>query len=441
MKPYRKPIMAIMVVLLALIPAACGTELMGGVNAKTADSSCMVAGMASGGSEGSSSVAFMQGDTELNKNFQVNQAQLQSIINVLGGSIQKAVDAANNGDTIKVWPGLYKENVHVPISVIIQGSGALWTIVDGQQKDSVFEVGTNPEAVVTLSDMTIRNGQASNGGGISNEGTLTVTHCILKDNTAFYDGGGLYIDHSKVTVKDCIIRDNEAMNGGGIFVNGEGNPGIFVNGEGGTDVTASLNLINSQVLCNKANYGGGIYNDAENGDVKSILNLVDSQVFGNTAILDGGGIYNDGRNNFDATAILTLTSSQIYGNTAANGGGIYNDGRYGGAATVTIANSQIYGNKAIATSFPAPCIGGGGIYNNGQGGKATATLTNSQIFGNTGYLGGGIKNLDGTLNVYFSQITGNKAKQDGGGIYWAGTAPTISSSLIFGNTPNNIAHA
>jgi hypothetical protein len=199
-------------------------------------------------------------------------------------------------------------------------------------------------------------------------------------------------------------------------------------------------LINCQIFGNTAYYGSGIYNDAENGG-DATLTLVNSQVFGNKADIHGGGIYNDGRNTQD-TAILTLTNSKIFGNTAANGGGIYNDGSQGGTAIATITNSQIYGNKATATSSPVPCIGGGGIYNDDRNvGTATVTLTGSQISGNTGYYGGGIKNTEGTLNVYSSLVTGNTAIKDGGGIFWNVNAPTIAGSLIYGNTPNNIAHA
>jgi hypothetical protein len=344
MKPYGKPIMAIMVVLLALIPAACGTELSGGVNAKTADLSSMVAGMASGGSEGSSSVAFMQGGTELNKNFQVNNAQLQSIINVLGGSIQDAVDSASNGDTIKVWPGLYKENVHVPISVIIQGSGALWTIVDGQQKDSVFEVGSNPEAVVTLSDMTIRNGKAQEGGGINNVGELTVKRCNIIENiasggTGGYDfsggsgfGGGM-VNHGTAKVEDSIIRNNYAdYHAGGI-----GN-------------TGTVTVKNCRIFDNIAEgWGGGMCNHG----TETIIGSVISQ---NHATEDGGGIWNGGQ--------LTVINSIVSQNTANKVGGGIAD-----FAAATIKNSLIFKNKAsdgggVYWAVTAPTITGSFIYQN-----------------------------------------------------------------------------
>jgi nitrous oxidase accessory protein NosD len=153
------------------------------VNANTIDSNSMVAGVTSSGSGGSTSVVYMQGVNDLSNNIQVNNAQLQSMINVLGGSIQRSVDAAKDGDTIKVLPGLYKENVKVDKSLTIQGSGALCTIVDGQQKGPVFSIiDPKPDVTATLADMTIRKGSSMGGGGI-------------------------YNDHSKLTVRNCIIRE------------------------------------------------------------------------------------------------------------------------------------------------------------------------------------------------------------------------------------------
>ena len=395
MKIGERLLLSLMIVVVALLPTACGNwdSLVGGRTFSSSDP------------------VVVQG---------VTMSDGTSFIVPPGtGTISDALSIALDKDKFLLKEGTYFDHVEIGRSLSIKGAGKKKSIVDGQYSGgSVFTIRDG--AVVTLADMTIQNGEASCGGGI-------------------------YVDHSRLTVKDCIIKDNVVMNyGGGIYVNGEGSSvkQFPANGEGGTDVTASLTLINSQVFRNRASYGAGIYNNAQSGAVKSILTVVNSQIFENTALVDGGGIYNDGRNNQDKTAILTLTNSQIFGNTAANGGGIYNDGREGGAAFATITNSQIFANKAIDTDLPQDsCIGGGGIYNNGQGGTAKMTLTNSQIFGNTGYLGGGIKNLDGTLNVYFCKITGNKAIRDGGGIYWQGTKPKIVGSLIIGNKPNNIAQA
>jgi hypothetical protein len=336
MKPFKWPSLAIMVVLLALIPAACGTEIKGGVKANTIEPNSMVGGVTSSGSGGSSSVAYMQGVNDLSNNVQVNNAQLQSVINVLGGSIQKAVDSANNGDTIKVWPGLYKENVHVPVSVTIQGSGALWTIVDGQQKDSVFEVGSYSGAVVTLSDMTIRNGKKNEGGGINNVGHLTVNRCNIIKNTANFEGGGIY-NGGTLNLNNVLITDNTAGESS-VVTSGEDGGGIFNNG--GTVYMHDGDIIARNTAKED---GGGICN------AEGTVNMNGGFIDHNTANENGGGI-----DNFEGT--VNMNGGFIACNTAKDdGGGIYNF-----YSTVNLNGGLITGNKA---NLPTPS--GGGIYNLG----------------------------------------------------------------------------
>ena len=45
--------------------------------------------------------------------------------------IQDAIDVANTGDTIRVYDGIYKENVKVNKRVILIGNGTLKTTIDG----------------------------------------------------------------------------------------------------------------------------------------------------------------------------------------------------------------------------------------------------------------------------------------------------------------------
>jgi hypothetical protein len=382
------------------------------------------------------------------------------------GQIQHLVNIAQSGDTIFLWPKKYYDNVDVNKNLKIRGSGALWTIVDGQQLGSVFTIDNGVTA--TLSGMTIKNGKASFGGGIQNNGITEVTGCIIRNNVAgdppapedIHAGGIGNSETGILTVKNSAIFDNVAEGidegwGGGICNHGIEtiiNSAIYGNHAtmegGGIWNDKTLTVVNSLIFQNTAegdgggitNYGtatvtdstiskniaalgGGIFN-------AGIVTVKDCKISGNiaddtVATWNGGGIWNGG--------IATITDSIISGNTADNGGGIYN---YGGELTLT--NSNIFGNIATAsTPLPQPCIGGGGIYNY----DGELTLTNSKIFGNTGYYGGGIKNLDGTVNVISSQIYMNKAKRDGGGIFWTGTEPTITNSLIFGNTPNQIGHA
>ena len=61
------------------------------------------------------------------------------------------------------------------------------------------------EADVTLSKMTIRNGSAQNGGGISVSYNLAETLDAYRDITW---GGGIYKSNGAVTINNGTISDN-----------------------------------------------------------------------------------------------------------------------------------------------------------------------------------------------------------------------------------------
>jgi len=128
--------------------------------------------------------------------------------------IQSAVDAISTGGIVKVLSGTYNENVQIDKSLTVKGAGTDKTIVNGQLVDSVFTTGINN--LVTLSGMTITNGNAQKGGGILNKGTLTLNDVILTDNSAT-NGGGIYNWDGTVNLKGVSITKNVASNGGGLY--------------------------------------------------------------------------------------------------------------------------------------------------------------------------------------------------------------------------------
>ena len=94
-------------------------------------------------------------------------------------TIQYAVDvAAPSGDTIYVAAGTYVENVTVDRDISIEGAGLGTTTVDGNGAGQVVVVW--PDIDVILMGMTITNGLSDNGGGIENEGNLTVDSCRVR---------------------------------------------------------------------------------------------------------------------------------------------------------------------------------------------------------------------------------------------------------------------
>ena len=282
--------------------------------------------------------------------------------------------------------------------------------VDGTNSGTVFTIGSG--STVDLDHLTIENGSSMirspsrHGGGIINDGILTMTNSTISGNTAS-TGGGI-TNNGTISVTESTISDNRAMgpsNGGPKSAGG----GIYNNGTlTVTNSTISDNMAtesSSQVL------GGGIYNNS-NGS----LTVTDSTISGNTSSGFGAGIYSQGTG-------LTVNGSTISDNTASSSGaGIVNSASSGVIAAIT--DSTISDNT---TTHGAP-----GIWNDSVG---TLNVTDSTISGNNGgttNVGGGISNSGGAFNVTDSTISGN-TDLEGAGIFGSGTV-TVTGSTITNNT-------
>ncbi len=201
------------------------------------------------------------------------------------GSLRWAIANAPAGSTI-TFAGSLRGTISRPSStptngrdiligrnLTIRGPGAGVLAISGGNAGRVFDVSKG--VIVTISNLTIKNGEPGegypNGGGIYNEGTLTLTN--------------------------STVSGNRALDGGGI------------------DNAGTLTLINSSISGNSAladdphgtGYGGGI-------DNAGTLTLTNSSVSSNSASTSGGGIYNGGR--------LTLTNSSVSSNRAPAGADI-----------------------------------------------------------------------------------------------------------------------
>ena len=114
-------------------------------------------------------------------------------INVPAGqpTIQAAINAAANGDTVLVAPGTYYENINFmgkAITVTSSGGPAVTTI-DGGAAGPVVTFDTNEGTSSELSGFTIRNGSASFGAGIALSGTSPTILGNVFDSNAQGAGG------------------------------------------------------------------------------------------------------------------------------------------------------------------------------------------------------------------------------------------------------------
>ncbi|MFZ0917151.1 MAG: hypothetical protein WAN04_09690, partial [Candidatus Udaeobacter sp.] len=111
------------------------------------------------------------------------------------GSLRQALVNAKDGDTIDATGvsgtiTLTSGQLLVDKSVTINGAGADVLALDGNAISRVFETVTGAKTV-SISGLTIRNGQLSQGGGILNADntTLTIINSTLSGNAAGLGGG------------------------------------------------------------------------------------------------------------------------------------------------------------------------------------------------------------------------------------------------------------
>ena len=345
-------------------------------------------------------------------------------------SIQAAVDAASDGDTIVVADGRYE-----PISTankaisICSLNGPETTIIDGSLQwvrgvtNRCATLGSTMSHTATfLSGFTLTNGIAATYGGGSQYGTLencfiagnraasgggshygTLRRCQIYGNTATSGGGGAY----ETTLTECELYGNSAKSGGGSYYGTLTDCTIENNtatSDGGGSNYGTLR--GCTIWGNSAKTGGGAYRGT----------LTECQLFGNSATANGGGAY-----------YATLTDCTLSGNHATGSGG----GTYYGE----LANCELYENRTDAS--------GGGSYNGtldgctlagntaaaSGGGAAEATLTGCDIWGNSARNGGGV----GGATLTRCTVTNNTATMYGGGAYEA----TLSFCQVNDNTADN----
>ena len=148
-------------------------------------------------------------------------------------SINAAINAAEDGDTIQLFAETYYEGVpidpdgkQITILGTIDGGGSPTSVLDGNNTHRVLVCEHGETHDTRFISLSIENGQSSgNGGGIYLEGSSpSFTGCEIKYNISGYGGGGIYCDASSPLIENCSIDHNDAgSSGGGIYSrNGSG---------------------------------------------------------------------------------------------------------------------------------------------------------------------------------------------------------------------------
>src|SRR6476660_5535752 len=242
------------------------------------------------------------------------------------GSLRQALMIAHDGDTITfaVTGTIVLTSGGLPVNknIMISGPGANQLSIDGNQAIVVFGVFYGKAA--TISGLTASNAQS----GILNDGTVTVTNCVLSGHSR----AGMY-NVGTLAASNCVISDNS---GDGLY-----------NGH------AILNVSDCIIT---ANSYSGIYNynshgpssSVEHGNDRRDANKIDGPSPGdltiaNTIISDNSepGIYIDG-------GYVMILNSRFTGNSDGQGygGAGISIGSFKTPGGVTVINSTISGNSA-----------------------------------------------------------------------------------------------
>lgn len=248
--------------------------------------------------------------------------------------ITNIVISHNEGDGIN----LYSASLTISNFNIYNNFGR--GITEENIQSTIYEAGTisnnsgggifiSYESGASLNDLIIENnGPAYNGGGIQTNGICWLSNLTIRNNTAI-NGGGIYSEPCGLEyafISNCEITGNSAtQNGGGIHI------GVCSDGNGISD---------SKISNNYANKGAGVYIDEGGGeDGDSFTNV---EISSNHAFDTGGGVYTL------FSSKLQLNKTTIVNNIADNmAGGIIIGGINwgGGYDTISIIdNSIIYGN-------------------------------------------------------------------------------------------------
>jgi len=253
-------------------------------------------------------------------------------------SIQAAIGAAVNGDSVIVRPGTYYENIDFNGKDITVKSekGPHVTVIDAGQAGSAVVFISGESSAASIEGFTLTNGSGTEhwggrycGGGVfcKYDSSPVISGNIVVHNRTDYDGAGIWCGKgSSPTIANNIIAFNEcydngyASNGGGVCCTGVDCSALIVN-----------NYIHHNA-CFNAGGGGGI-----NCYLTANVRIINNTICHNFSDGHGGGI------DLLSSATVEVVNTILYGNNAPNGSEI---SLRESSSALDVSYSSVRGGKA-----------------------------------------------------------------------------------------------
>jgi parallel beta-helix repeat protein len=344
-------------------------------------------------------------------------------------TIQSAIDAAVNGDTIVVSPGTYLENIN------FKGKAVTVRSTDPNNPDVVAGTiidGSTPTDANFGSVVLFKSGEDHNSvlaGFTITGGTGSWVVVAWKYSGIFWNrcgGGALCFNLSEPTITKNVFVNNRAGEGGAIYIYGDpvnpanpSNPSIRVK----PIITENAFINNTALIAHGFSPPNTTYPATEHGDGGAIVCFqgVDANIIGNF-ISDNHAQYYGGGIHTRQWSKGLIAENEIADNNSSLGAGIH----ITYTSAPTIRDNLIHDNIASG-------LGGGGIY---VYYNSNPLIERNTITQNTSSNGAGIGvYYNSNPTIRDNMIYKNKS---GAGIRVTGNSiPVITGNTIVGNTPSS----
>jgi predicted outer membrane repeat protein len=264
-------------------------------------------------------------------------------------TVQEAISNAGSSGEVDIWvaQGIYQERFTVRSGIALFGGFAgtetqrsqrnfrtRETVLDGNAGGAVITMTTSITASTVVNGFTIRNGVATNGGGITvGSGAPTIANNRFLNNRANTNGGGVYIGGgAPVLQTNTFIGNSAGASGGGLSMN--------VPAAG---MTAASNLFHRNYA---QNTGGGL---SISGGTGLIVNNTSVENYA----LQGGGLSCEGTTATVVNNLIAYNSSGLNrttGNVVLRSNNVFGneDYNYAGIADPTGSDGNLSANPLLA---------------------------------------------------------------------------------------------
>ena len=345
---------------------------------------------------------------------------LQNAIGLVRGTLTLNQNIAMTDDEA----ANFKDGVAINKNIRIDGKGHT---IDARDLGRIFSIGEG--FTVTLTNTTLINGKATEGGAIYNDGSLTLSDVKLSDNAADSYGGAVF-NNGHLVVGNSVFDSNDIVNRGSASVDYGG--------------AAIYNWYDGVLTVSGSNFTNNIKN-YKNGDrlVGAIATIGDATIsdsyFVNNAGRWGGAISASGYL-IAGDDVNTLTVS---GSTFKENGGLYGAGIFVAGSDFTVSDCVFDKNSAFGKGDMTPNNNNGAaIVVTDTGKDITGAITGSNFTNNKAQYGGAIYICEGNIAISDSLFENNSADVEGGAIDIDSAinnpVVTVENSKFVNNTPQAI---